>query len=402
MCIFAQFPKMMVKISSGFLVLLLLMAMGGVRAQGIRFEQGSFEEAKSKAMQEHKMLMLVVCADWLEVCEIMQNDIFTDAAIGAAYNGHFVAWRLDAKEIEGNPFFGGVRILSLPEFIFFDAAGKPQYREKKFKDHDEMLAMAQSARNPQNHLARMIEQYKSGNREAAFVQRYIVEMDAAGHDMREPSRAYLAKISREALLETQNWIIATIGVQQVTDGEFQYVLGNKAAFEKQFGEEPVREFILSAYRKSLADAVAQQNLRLLGSCQAVVRKVMGTEQAKPVILQDELAYHAGGTNWVAYTQSATNLFANYELDDAGLYNDVAWNLHEHVAQPDVLAKAELWALRSTQLEAAYWNLHTLAALQLKNKKPKEALETAKRAQGYTTPGSDEAKNVAALIAAIQK
>ncbi len=392
----------MMKITSVLLVLLFLMTAATGAAQGIRFEQGTFEEAQAKAKQEHKMLMLVVCADWLEVCEIMQNDIFPEAEIGDAFNPHFVAWRLDAKEIEGNPFFGGVRILSLPEFIFFDAKGGPQYREKKFKDHDEMLAMAKAALNPQNYLDRMVEEYKAGKREAAFVQRYIVEMDAAGHDMREPSKAYLSKISREALLETQNWIIATIGVQQVTDGEFQYVLEKKAAFEKQYGESAVNEFIVSIYRNSLAEAVAQQNLKLLGTCQAVVRKVMGTEEAKPVILQDELTYHAGGKNWAAYTQLATELFSNYQLEDAGLYNDVAWNLHEHVTQADALTNAEGWALRSTQLASAYWNLHTLAALQLKNGKPKEALGNAQKALALTSPGSEEAKNVEALIAAIRK
>jgi hypothetical protein len=398
-----QLNSKMMKCTKWFLgACLVLMLALQLPAQGIRFEQGTFEQAQTKAALQKKMLMLVVCGDFLEVCEIMQNDIFTAKEVGDAYNTQFVCWQLDAKEIEGSPFFAGVRILSIPEFIFFDAQGNPQYREGKLKDHDQMLAMATAALNPQNHLSRLTLRYQAGDRDPAFVRRYIVDMDAAGQDMVQPSAEYLKKISREALLETENWIIATIGVKSIADGAFQYVLAHLQAFKKQFGEDAVHTFIVAAYRSTLAETVRKQDLAQLGECRKVVLQLLGAEAAQPVILQDELTFHAAGGNWVAYEKSARSLFAIYTGDDAGLYNEVAWAISQHSSRPDMLLLAEEWAQRSVEIVPAYWNCHTLATLQWQNKKPESALSVARQAMELAEPGTDEIKIIQELIQQIQK
>lgn len=377
--------------------LLFLGSQPALQAHGIAFETGDFETARARAAKEGKMLMLVVCADWLEVCGIMENDIFTNEAIGAAFNPHFVSWQLDAAQIEGNPYFGGVKILNLPEFIFFDSKGNPQYREKKLHDHDEMLAMAIAARNPANHLDRLHERYKSGNRAPDFVQRYIVEMDAAGHDMRIPSREYLKKVPREQLLETTNWIIATIGVQSILDPEFQYVVDNKSSFAKQYGEGPVIDFLINAYRNSFSEAINAQNAALLASCKKLVLQLLPPEEAKPVILQDELSYHAAGKNWPAYQKVAVDLFAVYTGEDAALFNDVAWAFHEHLTAKEMLLQAQTWAQRSIELQPASWNFHTLASLQLKSGDPASAEKSAQRSLELSEPDSEEAAEAQKLL-----
>lgn len=375
---------------------LLALGWGCAPAQGIQFQQGSFEEAQAQAAKSGKMLMMVVLADWMEVCEIMEKDIFTEPEIGAAFNPYFVAWRLDAKLIEGSPFYGGVRILSLPEFIFFDSKGNPQYREKKLHDHDEMLAMALAARNPKNHLKTRDEKYKSGYREPGFVRQYIVDMDAAGHDMQVPSREYLKKIPREQLLETDNWIIALIGVQGIKDPKFQYVIGNKAAFVNQFGEESVNGFILGAYRNSLQAACDAQNPTLLADCKRVVQQLLGAA-AREVILQDELSYHAAGKNWAAYQKTALELFSTYQGEDAVLYNEVAWAFCLHIQDPQMWVKAATWAQKSVALQPESWNYHTLGSLQLKNGDREAAAASAQKAMELADPGSDAAKEAQNLI-----
>ncbi len=380
----------------------MLLCWSGVAAQGIQFQAGSFEEAQQKAAQEHKMLMLVVCADWMEVCEIMKDDIFAEKEIGDAYNGRFVSWSLDASQIEGHPFFAGVRILNIPEFIFFDHTGRPQYREKKFKDHDEMLAMAEAALDPQNHLDRLAEQYAAGRREPAFVRRYIVEMDAAGADMAVPSHEYLQKIARESLLETENWIIATIGVRDVADAVFQYVVGHLPAFKKQIGEEPVHEFVIAVYDRSLAEAARRQDAALLARCQSVVRQLLGEAAAKPVICNDEMTYHAAGANWDAYEKAAVGLIDAIGNDDAPRYNEVAWDIYLKCPKASTLQLAESWAAHSVAVLPEYWNYHTLGCLQLTNGNPAAAKKSAKNALSLTEPNSPEMAEVLELIEKIEK
>jgi Thioredoxin-like len=383
--------------------LAILVAGGGsLLAQGIRFEAGSFEAAQARAAHEHKMLMLVVCADWLDVCNIMHEDIFTDPEVGAAFNGKFIAWRLDAAQLDGQLYFAGIRLLSIPEFIFWDAQGRPQYREKKFRDHDEILAMARAALDPGNHLDRLDARYQAGERDPAWLPRYLVEMDAAGHDMTAPSQAYLQKLPLEALLQTPNWIIAGVGVQKISDAAFQYVLANQPAFVAQYGEQVVQDFILRVYRNSLSEAVTAQNGQLLSQCQDVVRALLPPAQAAVVILQDELTYLAAGGHWPEYERKAIALFAIFKDEDPNIYNDVAWALCEHVTNPASLKNAERWAAQSVAYGPAYWNWHTLATLQLKNGDLDAARASAQKALALTEPDTEDAATVQELLAKIEK
>jgi hypothetical protein len=371
------------------------------KAQGIQFETGEFEAAQAKAAKQGKMLMLFVCGDVLEVCEIMEKDIFVEQEIGDAFNPYFVSYRLDAQQLESSPYFAGVRVLSIPEFIFFDSKGNVQYREKKLHDHDEMLAMATSARNKTLHLDSRTARYNAGYRDPAFVQRYLIEMDAAGHDVHVQCREYLKKIPREALMETENWIIATIGTQSVTDAEYQHVLTNKAAFVQQFGEAPLQEFLGSVFSKSLNDAATAQNGQLFAACKKTAQQLWEPSEANQVMLQAELAYHHAGKNWSAYQKSAETLFANYQGDDAALLNDAAWAFHEHLAQPEAYQLAETWAQRSTEILPASWNHHTLASLQLKNGDLDAAEKSAKTSLELSEADSNEAKEAQLLLERIK-
>lgn len=379
-----------------------MLLTGMLRGQGIHFESGTWEEAQAKAKHEKKMLLLVVCADWLDVCPIMQADIFTDPEVGAAYNARFISWQLDAATLDGQLYFGGIRLLSIPEFIFFNADGQPQYRAKKFKDQAEMLAMAAAARDPQNHLATLHQRYLAGQRDPAWLTRYLLEMDAAGHDMTLPCQAYLQKLPAERLLQTENWVIAGIGVQKISDPAFRYVLAHRDAFNGQYGEEGVNAFILRVYRLALTEAVTRQDRKLLGDCQSVVRALLGEEEAPPVILQDELTFLAAGRQWAAYTQKATALFQILPDQDPYIYNDVAWNLCQYATDSATLQLAAHWAQLSVDYGPAYWNWHTLGSLQLKNGDPDAALHAAQQAMTLAAPDSKESEEVQALLDLIEK
>lgn len=382
------------------LILLLSGPLAG-SAQGIRFEEGDYDQALAKAAKEKKLLMVVVCADWLEACTIMQADIFTLPEVGAAFNARFVSWQLDAKGLEENPYFAGVRVLNIPEFIFFNGRGEAQFRSHKLKDRDEMLALADEAANPENHLDRMAERYAAGHRDPEFVRRYIVEADAVGRDMLPASRDYLARLPRERLTEVPNWIVATIGVQQITEPIFQYILANVTTFRREVGQQPVDDFIVAVYRNSLLSAAERQDAALLRECEAVVRKLLGPEEAQPVILQDQMTYHATGKQWAAYEQAALAFFGRYGSEDAGFLNDAAWLLSQHSTQPGTLVQAEAWARKSVELQPAYWNCHTLAFLLWANHHPDEAAAMAAKALELSEGDDEAAAEAKALLQKIE-
>ena len=346
--------------------------------------------------------MVVVCADWLETCTLMQEEIFTLPAVGDIYNAHFVNWLLDGRDVQENPYIAGVRVMSIPEFIFFDATGHVQYREKQYKD-PEMVAMAAAALDSTNHLDRLRAQYKAGHRESTFLERYIREMAAAGEDMVGPSREYLQLTKpREALSQTDVWRIAQIGVQKISDPEFIYVMSQLKTFRQDLGIDVVNDFIIGVYRNSLSEAVTQQNLKLLADCQAVVRKLLPPGEAATVILQDQLTYDAAGSNWAAYAVHANQLLSDNDIQEAGVYNDIAWAICEHSKDSIALKRAQVWAQKSVEIEPAYWNCHTLATLEWLNGDLVTAALHAQQAMSMAEPGSEDAAEVQVLLDKIKK
>jgi hypothetical protein len=151
----------------------------------------------------------------------------------------------------------------------------------------------------------------------------------------------------------------------------------------------------------LNDAATAQNGQLFAACKKVAQQLWEPSEANQVMLQAELAYHHAGKNWVAYQKSAEALFAIYKGDDAALYNDAAWAFHEHLQQQEAHKLAQKWAQRSTEIQPASWNHHTLASLQLKNGDLDAAEKSAKTSLELSEPESNEAKEAQLLLERIR-
>lgn len=369
--------------------------------QGIQFEGGTLEAAQDRAAREKKMLMVIVCSDSFETCRILREEIFTQPAVGAAFNSHFVVWSLEFNAAT-DPYIAGVRLRSMPEFIFWDAMGRPQYRAAKYKDAEEMVALAALALDPKNHLDQLRARYKAGERAPTFVRNYILEMEAIGEDMQLASRDYLRQIGQQAWLLPENWRILSLGTTAITEPTFRFVLDHLATFQQQQGEVPVNDFLLGVYRNSLTEAATRQNPQLLGECHAIVRRLLPAAEAAPIVLQDQLTYYRFGGNWNLYYQRAVSLLTDYPSDNPQLYNDVAWNLYCHVHDPQMLQQAREWAQRSVDLGPAYWNCHTLASLDLRLGDAAAADAHAHQALYWAAPASEEADTVQALLQRIEK
>lgn len=93
-------------------------------AKGIRFFDGSWQEAVTKAKAEQKYIFLDAYASWCGPCKTMDREVYTDAAVAAYINKKFIAVKIDMEKAEGPGL--AKRLPSIdgyPSLLFFNSDG---------------------------------------------------------------------------------------------------------------------------------------------------------------------------------------------------------------------------------------------------------------------------------------
>ncbi len=81
----------------------------------------SYEEAKTQAAKENKLVMVMLSKEGCDACWYMENIVFEDSAVNALLKKNFVPVYLDIHEDSVPEQF---KYIGTPAFYFTDAAGK--------------------------------------------------------------------------------------------------------------------------------------------------------------------------------------------------------------------------------------------------------------------------------------
>lgn len=113
---------------------------------GIKFFQGSWEEALKKAEQEDKLIFLDAYAAWCGPCKRMEQNTFSHPKVGNYFNEKFINFKMD---MERDP--NGVRLsrkfslTSYPSLYFVDKTEELIHYDKGYKDFIDLLAAGKMA-----------------------------------------------------------------------------------------------------------------------------------------------------------------------------------------------------------------------------------------------------------------
>ncbi len=155
---------------------IFLLLASGASAQGIHFEHGTVAEALAKAKAENKVLFIDGYAVWCGPCKKMTLTTFKDSAVGAYFDEHMVALKVDVEKGEGPDVKTRYGISSLPGYIFLDGDGNVVYRSGSFLPVDRFLKEVQiavaNAKDPQS-VGRMAIRYEKEGNDPVFVKQYI-------------------------------------------------------------------------------------------------------------------------------------------------------------------------------------------------------------------------------------
>ncbi len=131
------------KFIGGFIAI-VFMFMSFISFANIDFKNLSINQAIDLAQKENKKVFIDFYSTACPPCKIMEKDVFTDSAVSAYINEHFIAVRSNAASIEGKLEKYEYKISAYPTLLFLSPEGKELTRLIGGRNKDIFLAEIQA------------------------------------------------------------------------------------------------------------------------------------------------------------------------------------------------------------------------------------------------------------------
>ncbi len=349
---------------------------------GIDFFHGTWEEAKKKAKEENKYIMVDAYASWCGPCKKMVRTTFADASVGRFYNENYINFKIDMEKGEGPALKNVFRVRAYPTIVYFDADAKEVGRFQGFRPAESFLVEGKKALVNKEEVMKMSQAFDGGERDPQFLREYIESLSYLKQPKDKVVKEYVKTQSKEDLKSPENMDLFFYTVNDIEDPIFELIMDNKAAYETKFGKKETNVHLTNLAITTFRKALQAKDTKLFQKTVDVV-DVMDFDKKHWIWIQMNLEFHKKTVNWKEYVKVASEHLdlskIRTDRSTADVLNNIAYMFYEHTDDPDNLAKAETWSRKSVQLKNTYHSQDTLAALLFKQGKNKEALEVANKA-----------------------
>ncbi len=346
------------------------------KAEGIQFEEKSFDELLAQAKAADKLIFIDAFTTWCGPCKMMSSKVFPREDVGAVYNERFVNAKIDMEKGEGPGLAQRYSVMAYPTYLFVNGDGELVHKGLGYIPAENLLTLADVAVSDQN-LRSLNKRYEAGDRATDFVLAYAKTLS----DVYEQAQA--EQVVGDFLETQKDWSTpAIMSLIASNPGEmggkrFTYMLENAQQFASL---SSAYEFYGNLQNTIIGGYMRANNTRELPepSVMATVYKEQAAAVAERLSRHYEVIY-AENVAPETYPAIAVAYYDAYPSDNAMELNSAAWTFFEKVEDKAMLKKALAWAKQSVALEEGYANLDTLAWLYEKLGQRKEAKETAIKA-----------------------
>jgi thioredoxin-related protein len=384
--------KIMKKI---FVLIIVVVNSLFVNAQGIQFYTSSLDSAKAQAAKDKKLIFIDCFTTWCGPCKRMAANTFPDPEVGTYFNTNFIPMQIDMeKEGDGLVVSKKYNITAFPTLLVIDAQGNMIHRETGMLDPAAFLTFGHTAMNPEQRLSYLVDKYKSGQRDTAFIKKYLRVVGGAGTDVKEAADWYLYNLKTEELFEPDNFNLVYGYVHGSGTPIFKSVLANyekyattpemKGAVEKYVENNFGSDLVVAGKTSEDSFAVAS----------AIIRKT-GYKNADRIIDDNIKGFRQYQGKMNEYAKLAIAYEDKYQPDNFESHLFTAkllsvFDMEDKVTDKPSLARALGWlkqaeAMKPTAGEdtsARIENNTAIALVYHKMGNDKEALKAAKVAQAW--------------------
>ncbi|MEM6966144.1 MAG: hypothetical protein AAF573_15370, partial [Bacteroidota bacterium] len=163
-----------------------------------------------------------------------------------------------------------------------------------------------------------------------------------------------------------------------TDSElFNYMLENKAAFEKELGAAKIAGKIENLIYQKIYDEERNADLEKL---EQLFNKVYPPKQAAQAIARFKVNYYLEKRSSKKYAEAAIDFYKKFPAQHPSELTDVAYNFYElDVSKKKYLKQGLKWTKSAIEEDPSYFNYETLGAVYYRMKKKKKARKALMKA-----------------------
>ncbi len=360
----------MVKFLVAFFVLICAY---GSQAQGIVFEQSSWQQVLAKARAERKLVFVDAYTTWCGPCKMMTAKTFTDSAVAAQYNAEFVNVKMDMEAGEGPLLAQRYAVQYFPTLLFVNADGVVAHKAVGYHGPAEFIALGRLAADTSANLLALNTRYNLGDHTPSLLLS-LTALRAAAYDLSAGQLATEYFDTQTDLGTTENMDAVLRYTIDPYTASFKYLMQHRAAFEAKFGAEQVSQkvdVVFEEYMRSRPTLQLGEVQRLYATCYP--------EQGERLASNYRLDYYQQRNDMDNFARAAIDHYQRFPTDDADELNEIASLFAQNLSDPVMLQRAIAWAKRSIAQQENYFNQATLATLQHKLGKKKNAAKAARRA-----------------------
>lgn len=139
---------------------------------GTMFEDLTFEQALAKAQATRSMLFIDCYTSWCGPCRHMAENVFPLEKVGDFMN-QFICVKYDMEKGEGPELAKKFNVQAYPTFVILNWDGTLRHKLVGSADPDEFMECVKVAFDDEKAFGTLQAKYESGNRDKAFLARYI-------------------------------------------------------------------------------------------------------------------------------------------------------------------------------------------------------------------------------------
>ncbi|MDX1911675.1 MAG: DUF255 domain-containing protein [Saprospiraceae bacterium] len=365
-------------------------------AQGIHFEQSTWNEVLARARTEGKVVFLDAVTAWCGPCKMMAKEVFPDSAAGAFFNRHFVSIKLDMERGEGVDISNRYKIWVYPTLLFVDSTGAMLHRSAGYHNPAELIDLGRTALDPTRNLAALERRYASGDRHREFVLSYLnAKTLAYDPDAGRLANDYLKTVDDMGTPENMDLLMRHVD-DPYSDG-FRYLLKNRAVFEEKYGNREVKAKIEAVFEGYLQ--------RHPGLALGEIQRLYGTvypERGEELASRYRIDYYRQKEDLDNFARSAIDHYQRFPTEDPDELNEMAWFFVEELKEPAHLQVAAGWSEKSIALQETYYNQYTYAKLLAKTGKKKAARKAAERSLELARAEGEDTTLIEELLESLPK
>ncbi len=348
-----------------------------IKAEGIQFFEGTWEEAQELAIKNDQIIFVDAYTAWCGPCKKMAKDIFTQKSVGDYYNQNFINVKLDMEKGEGPTFARKYQVRSYPTLLFIDGGGEIVHRAVGGKPVDAFIQLGQMVMRKNDKSEDFQKLYDEGKRDPDFIYNYVKALNRAEKPSLKVANDYIK--TQDDMSTDFNLKFLFEAVTEADSRIFDLMIKHKKKIIKKFGQDEFNQKVIAVTNKTINKAIEYESTALLDEAKEKINVISDKDRAKLFHLRADKKYYLLTGDTKNYLKASSKYVKDIAGKDAEKMNLLALETMKYLpTDKKALAKAEEWAGMAYKLDKNKNTINTYANILYENGNSEKALKVAQK------------------------